>query len=232
MPGRTGEALSNGRRISACKLAETLSVYWWQTGGPAGAEPTSDKKLPGAKFPLSRAPFVAALSCFGNRNRSATLGPGAPLTGSSMKIRKALSVVALALTGLAARAFLRRRRRAVAELRQRRKELGKLLIETSLVLRNLERELTFASNPPGSAMGSKKPTSTLSELTALRAQVAATSIKSLELQERVGFLMYLQVKSHLADLSAVEAEASALADEIEAFASRVRSARDAGERLP
>jgi hypothetical protein len=149
-----------------------------------------------------------------------------------MKIRKALSFVALALTGLAAKAFLRRRRRAVAELRQRRQELGRLLTGTSLVLRNLERELTFASNPPGSAMCSKKPTSTLSELAALRAQVAATSIKSLELQEGVGFLMYLQVKSHLADLSAVEAEASALADEIQAFASRVRSARDAGERLP
>jgi hypothetical protein len=149
-----------------------------------------------------------------------------------MKIRKALSVVALALTGLAAKAFLRRRRRAVAELRQRRQELGNRLTDASLVLRNLERELTFASNPPGSAIGSKKPTSTLSELAALRTQVAATSIKSLELQDRVGFLMYLQVKSHLAEISAVEAEASALADEIEAFASRVRSARDAGERLP
>jgi hypothetical protein len=149
-----------------------------------------------------------------------------------MKIRKALSVVAFALTGLAARTFLRRRRRAVARRRKHRQELGKLLAETSLVLRSLERELTFASNPPGSVMGSRRPKNTLSELAELRAQLAATSIKALELQEQTGLLIYLKVKSHLADLAAVEAEASVLAKEIEAFASRVRSARDSGERLP
>jgi hypothetical protein len=148
-----------------------------------------------------------------------------------MKIRSVLSVAALALSGLAAKAFLRRRR-AVADLRKRRQELGKLISEASLAVRNLERELTFASNPPGSAAGSSKPTATLAELAEKRIRAGTISSRSLELQAQIGLLEYLQVKALSARLSTVEAEAAALAEYVEAFKTRVRSARDSGARLP
>jgi hypothetical protein len=148
-----------------------------------------------------------------------------------MKFRKALSVVAITLTGLAAKAFFRRRR-AVADLRKRRQELGKLISEASLTARNLERELTFASNPPGSSAGGTKPTATLAELAEKRTRAGTISSRSLVLQAQIGLLEYLQIKALSARLSTVEAEAKALAEDIEAFKSRVRSARDSGARLP
>lgn len=148
-----------------------------------------------------------------------------------MKFRKALTVIAVALTGLAATAFLRRRR-AVADLRKRRQELGKVLSEVGLVLRNLERELTFASNPPGNSAGSTKPTATLADLAALRGRAGTISSQSLELPVQTGLLLYLQVKALLRRVSAIEAEATALSEEVEVFRSRVRAARDSGDRLP
>jgi hypothetical protein len=147
-----------------------------------------------------------------------------------MKIRSVLSVAALALSGLAAKAILRRRR-AVADLRKRRQELGRLISEASLTVRNLERELTFASNPPGSAAGSGKPTATLAELAEKRTRAGTISSRSLELQAQIGLLEYLQVKALSARLSTVEAEAAALAEDVEAFKTRVRTARDSGARL-
>jgi hypothetical protein len=147
-----------------------------------------------------------------------------------MKFRRVLSVVAVALTGLAAKAF-RRRRRLVVDLRQRMEKVSDLLAKASLVLRALERELTFASNPPGSVTGSK-PISTLAELVSFRDRAGAIRSRSLELPTQSGLLVYVQIKAVLTEFSAIEADAATLSQDVEAFSSSVRSARNAGERLP
>jgi hypothetical protein len=147
-----------------------------------------------------------------------------------MKFRRVLSVVAVALTGLAAEGF-RRRRRLIVDLRQRMERVSDLLATASLALRTLERELTFASNPPGSVTGIK-PIATLAELVSFRDRAGAISSRSLELPTQSGLLVYLQIKAVLTKFRAIEADAATLSQDVEAFSAKVRSARRAGERLP
>jgi hypothetical protein len=147
-----------------------------------------------------------------------------------MSLRTVISVVAVALTGLAARAF-RRRRRMVLKLLKRRAVLTEMVTEADYVLRKVQRELTYGSNPPGSG-SKKKPTATLVEVAILRARVTEVRGRMDDLQTYQGLMRHLQVKKSLGKLSPIHAEATKVAKEVQAFGLRVSCAREAGEILP
>lgn len=147
-----------------------------------------------------------------------------------MSLRTVISVVAVALTGLAARAF-RRRHRMVLKLLKRRANVTEVMLDADYVLRKVERELTYGSNPPGSG-SKKKPVATLAEVASLRDRVAEVRASLDGLQTYQGLMRHLQVKKSLGKLAPIHAEATKAAKEVQAFGLRVSCAREAGDVLP
>lgn len=154
-----------------------------------------------------------------------------PVRRRPMIIRKALSIFDMAFTGFAAKR-LRGQRRHLADQRKRGRNLSELLCAAIATLRSIDRELTFGCNPPGSGKGSVSPKATLSEMVALRDRSEQLKSRSADLPPQTGAIAYIQIKAALAETAAVEADVVAFSNDVNVFRSRVRLARDSGERLP
>lgn len=139
-------------------------------------------------------------------------------------------MVALAVTGIAAKAF-HRRRRLLAKRRRRHAGLALRHFELKMTLLKIERQLRFGGNPPG-AHSMSMPTETLRELAGLRDQLVLQEARLTEARVRGGLLGYLHAKKTDAKLAALDARVVVNTAQIRALSAKIDGAWLRGERLP